>query len=439
MTTTTRPVQMILFWSVCWCADVFAAPPEAMELDRFGGLSSLRAASTGWFRVERIVDRWFFVTPDGSGFFSLGVTHAVDCIRLDERDQFRKKFGGDAGKLSEFILERFREWGYNSSGYGALDAMQSRIPYVAGIWTEGPRSFAAHANSPNTDIFDPAVRKRLRETVRRTAARHARNPFCLGYVFIDLPVWSPVPTSGASYVDFFRAQSPEAPGRRAYVSFLRARYATDSTALAQNYGAGPAELAAADFSRIAAKSNVVADDDEAFLNRTAESYYACVVEALRAVDPHHLILGDRLMAFPERTPDSILITAAKFVDVISFQPLGTGKPIGAYLNHVARITGKPVLLVDVNTMAMRPAKDMTDSTDYEQSSGQHTLSYYLDAASSTACIGIHRCTIRDYQPWNTQYHRRGLLRADDSPYTLLIDYTRRTNADVMNLVYGKGR
>ena len=55
----------------------------------------------------------------------------------------------------------------------------------------------------------------------------------------------------------------------------------------------------------------------------ADIYYTCVVGELRKADPHHLVLGDRLMALPEWTPDSILVTAAKHVDVISFQPMGT--------------------------------------------------------------------------------------------------------------------
>ncbi len=115
--------------------------------------------------------------------------------------------------------------------------------------------------------------------------------------------------------------------------------------------------------------------------------------------------------------------------------MGTLKPIGAYLDHVHRLTGKPVLLADVNTMVARPEKDSADTAAYERTAGEHTLAYYLDAAASRACVGIHRCTIRDYQPWNPQYHRRGLLKADDSPYSLLIDYTRRTNEQVFRLVY----
>jgi len=99
------------------------------------------------------------------------------------------------------------------------------------------------------------------------------------------------------------------------------------------------------------------------------------------------------------------------------------------------LTGKPVLLADVNTMTRRPARDEVDTADYERAAGEHNLAYYLDASASRYCIGLHRCTVRDYQPWNPQYHRRGLLKADDTPYSILVDYTRRTNARVYERVY----
>jgi hypothetical protein len=67
--------------------------------------------------------------------------------------------------------------------------------------------------------------------------------------------------------------------------------------------------------------------------------------------------------------------------------------------------------------------------------GGHTMDNSLDAAGSKYSIGIHGCTARDYQPWNTRYHRRGLLKADDTPYPILVDYTQRTNKRVHELVY----
>ncbi|MBK7930041.1 MAG: hypothetical protein IPJ98_21995 [Bryobacterales bacterium] len=111
----------------------------------------------------------------------------------------------------------------------------------------------------------------------------------------------------------------------------------------------------------------------------------------------------------------------------------------SYLDKVLALTGKPALLADVNTMTQRPVKDQADSSDYERSAGEHTMAYYLDAAGSKACIGIHRCTVRDYQPWNPRYHRRGLLKADDTPYAVLSEYTARTNRLVYERVYGRGQ
>ncbi len=392
-----------------FCALAVAATCQGQSAgtyDQYGGIKSLAGTKTGWFHIEEVEGRWYFVTPEGHAFFSLGATHAVECIRLDELNLFETRYRKSEEKLAEFFLARFKEWGYNSSGYGPMPAMESRIPYVATIWTEGPRSFSAGDRSRNSDIFNPAVQERLRGRIREAAAQHRENPYCLGYVFIDLPVWNVVPARGPSYVDFIRGQPADAPGKQAYEEFL-ARWQTGDKA------AG----------------------DEAFLNETADVYYRCIVTELRKCDPHHLIFGDRLMALAERTADSILVTASKYVDVISFQPMGTRTLLRDYIDHVFAITGKPVLLADVNTMTERPQKDQVDTTSYEQSAGEHTMEYYLDAAGSRYCIGLHRCTVRDYQPWNPQFHRRGLLKADDTPYPILVDYTKRTNQKVYEMVY----
>ncbi|MBN2450026.1 MAG: hypothetical protein JXR77_06535 [Lentisphaeria bacterium] len=401
-------------------------------------MTSLRTEATGWFRLTQFRGRWLFVTPEGHGFFSLGATHAVECMRQDERNLFGTRYGKSEEKLAEFFLARFREWGYNSAGYGSLPTMEKRLPYVATVWTEGPRSFSAGDRSKNADIFDPAVQERLRRRVREVAGHHAESPNCLGYVFIDLPVWSVVPRRGPSYVDFVRGLGPGAPGRKAYVEFLSQRYDGDIDRLAKAYGLDVASVPAlltVDLTAVTRRRAAVAGDDEAFLNRIADTYYACVVGELRARDPHHLVLGDRLMALPEWTPDSVLVTAAKYVDAVAFQPMGTRTMLRSYIDHAAGITGKPVLLADTNTMTVRPQEGQTDTAEYERSAGEHTLAYYLDAAASPACIGIHRCTVRDYRPWDPAFHRRGLLKADDTPYPILVEYTQRTNREVYRLVY----
>ena len=374
----------------------------AAELDRYGGNTALKGKATGWFQVGEIGGRWFFFTPEGHAFFSLGVTHTGETVRQDELGVFASRFQSSEDKMGVFFLGKLREWGFNSAGYGALEMMERQIPYVATIWTEGPRSKSAGPKSHNTDIFDPAVQERLRGKVRAAVKRHVGNRWCLGYVFMDLPIWSQKVRPGPTYVDYLRALPEDAPGRRA--------------------------LAA-----------LPTSDDETITCHIAETYYTVVCDELRKADPHHLIFGDRFMANPANdeihTPDAILKVAARFVDAFAFQPMGTQKPLQSYLDHVLALTAKPSLLTDVNTMTMRPEKDLADTTRYETEAGEHTRTYYLDAVSSPGCLGLHRCTLRDYFPWNPQFHRRGLLKADDAPYPILIDYTRRANAEVMERVY----
>ena len=35
----------------------------APQLDQYGGITAVRARATGFFRVERINERWWFITP----------------------------------------------------------------------------------------------------------------------------------------------------------------------------------------------------------------------------------------------------------------------------------------------------------------------------------------------------------------------------------------
>jgi len=100
---------------------------SALEHDKYGGIVSLAGTRSGWFHTQEIAGRWYFVTPEGHAFFSLGVTHAEECIQRDERDLFATEYGRREDRLAEFFLERFNDWGYNSSGYGPLPTMEKRI------------------------------------------------------------------------------------------------------------------------------------------------------------------------------------------------------------------------------------------------------------------------------------------------------------------------
>lgn len=47
----------------------------ASEYDQYGGYKGVSRRATGYFRVERIGGRWFFVTPEGHPYVALGANH----------------------------------------------------------------------------------------------------------------------------------------------------------------------------------------------------------------------------------------------------------------------------------------------------------------------------------------------------------------------------
>ncbi|RPJ38846.1 MAG: hypothetical protein EHM21_16305, partial [Chloroflexi bacterium] len=59
-----------------WKREGFEQPASPYQNSRYGGFLGARGEPTGFFRVEQIDGRWWFVDPDGYLFFSSG----VDCI-----------------------------------------------------------------------------------------------------------------------------------------------------------------------------------------------------------------------------------------------------------------------------------------------------------------------------------------------------------------------
>ena len=56
--------------------DRMLVPKAAIRECRYGGYASGRRKATGFFRVEKISDRWWFVDPEGCRFYSTGVNGA---------------------------------------------------------------------------------------------------------------------------------------------------------------------------------------------------------------------------------------------------------------------------------------------------------------------------------------------------------------------------
>jgi hypothetical protein len=202
-----------------WLADL-------PKRDRFGGfLGTGGFRATGFFRTEQRDRRWWLVTPDGNGFFSIG----MDVIALtgetyvdgrefmfrdlpppngelaahwSEEDNragmwrafnhgrafnfytanLQRKFGRDwRERWQEETVRRLVAWGFNTIGnWGEpkLWAMHS-MPYSVPLWLDGKLWWGG-----TPDPFDPRFAPAVDQMARNAAAQFGSDPWLVGY-FVD--------------------------------------------------------------------------------------------------------------------------------------------------------------------------------------------------------------------------------------------------------------
>jgi hypothetical protein len=109
-------VPILAFLTAAWLgAGAFAA--DLPKRDRFGGVKERVAEPSGYFRTQKVGDRWMLVTPEGNPFWMAGV------YVVDYRDggkaaasAFAARYGGDWDQFSTRAVRRLRAWGFNTLG-----------------------------------------------------------------------------------------------------------------------------------------------------------------------------------------------------------------------------------------------------------------------------------------------------------------------------------
>ena len=351
--------------------------PPPLALDRYGGLLDGPVfGATGFFRTERRDDRWWLVTPDGHGFFSLGIDVVGPDIGAtfvegrefmfaelpdlsdplathygyaDERGSLPKERGRhfDHGRSFDFYaanlqrkygldylplwrrtaVERLRAWGFNTIGNWSEPALLGRheLAYVVPIHIYGIEGNFARLGSgwaKMPDPFDPAFIAAVDADVAKAALVYRDDPYLIGYFVDNELAWGlgnaadPRLRYGLA-IEALRAGAAS-PAKRAFVAQLAEKY-RDADHLAAVWGIAVHawdELGEANttLSSTTLAEPAVIEDLQTFCALFAETYFRVVAEAIRRHDAHHLYLGSR---FQSRTPEAVA-ACAKYCDVVSF-------------------------------------------------------------------------------------------------------------------------
>ena len=113
------------------------------------------------------------------------------------------------------------------------------------------------------------------------------------YTFTAIPPWN------RAWVNWFRAQHADSPGKQQYVQFLKETYSYSIGDVNKAYGIDSTsftDLGQFNWKAANLEGEKTRIDDEEFLGWIAQALFSTAAEAIRKADPNHLILGQQFAA-----------------------------------------------------------------------------------------------------------------------------------------------
>ncbi len=332
---------------------------RTQKLDEFFGVIGGKNYGTSkYFRTEKINGKWFFITPKGNLFWSLG----VDCVGAnvssptknresyfkdifdkkyvytaywgmgeyaaahDEFNFYDKNFAvkyGACSKAKKASLARKRFTAWNMNTFGAWScyetAQKAKMPYAlilstaAGAVLDTKAELTGYWSKPR-DFYDKEFEKAVFAECKNNAAL-MKNRYCLGVFFDNELPWQ----SQELLLPMAVLRCPKTqPAKMAFAEFLKKKYAVISAlnrAWASSYKNWSDFLSERDFvPQTKASQADLSECESMFYDR----YFEVCKAAVKAQNPQVLYMGCRFAYDAKWVNDAVIMSAAKYCDVVSF-------------------------------------------------------------------------------------------------------------------------
>lgn len=337
---------------------------EKYALDIYGGWAGLQGQKTGYFHLEEINGRHWFVTPEGNVFFPVALSH----LYSGESDvACQNVYGGDKENWLTDAFAKAKAMGFNCALGSATSPernlngfvdvaraealfRENNFPYAVGvILLKHPWEFVEGENLP--DIFEPAYKQMIEARAAAVCPPAKDDPLVMGYyygfgAFNHSDYW----------VNQYLSLPPGSAGRSALVDVLIQRYDDDVRAFNRVYGTSLNQIAdlkqteVLSFDRAFARRNYPkvqktldvrqVADFEALLSHMAVTLFKIGHAAIRRWDTNHLIFGSFVKEFALSAES--YRAAAPYIDMVAPQHINRDVSV----HKLAEAAGLPILISD---------------------------------------------------------------------------------------------
>lgn len=399
------------------------------NVSKYGGYLDTKAKASGFFRVEKIDGKWWFIDPEGHYFFSAGSTgigpggsfarvegreyiyQSFPPAELTEADarigkasfynwNLYRRFGDDwYNKWMDMTFRRMDNWGLNTvanwSDENLGRSQQKAYVFTLRGWGFNPKTMGM------PDVYDPNYAAEVDAAAKKQCEPLKDDPFLLGYFVGNEPPW---------------------PGRE-----------MDLTEAILNGDDSPMK---------SALQTYLSDSDtpekrKTFVYDTYTKFITTVNAAIKKYDSNHLNLGLRFGGNP---PEDIIKASSSIgFDVFSLNIYGYST-YADRLEKIDRITGLPIIIGEFHfgVPGRGLAPGLAQTINQEERGAAYR--YYVEnAAAHPSLVGTHWFQWWD-QPstgrFDGENYNIGFVNVADIPYKELVDAARSTHQRIKDIHMG---
>lgn len=413
-------------------SDITDFTSTPVTLNKYGSNTAHHNAATGFFRIEKIDNRWYIIDPDGYFFIHKGVASVSPGTSVNQKAAVTSKWGTNDAWCT-YANNWLKDNGFNGAGAWSdvnrlmnqsepvvytviINPMSNYRDYhkriVGGYTNAGWQGYEYNI----IRVFDPLFETYM-DNACKALAQYKNDKYLLGY-FVD----NELPWVNDALDRFIKYLAVNDPCYIAVKNWLDQRKGKD-----------------------AGLSDITADDRNAFWDFYAGKYFRMAKSYITKYDPNHLFLGSRFnQAQEELSNPYIFETAGKSCDIISINHYREWEPVEARMSNWEIWAQKPFLITEFYTKGEDSGMANTTGAGWlvktQKDRGLFYENFVIKLLRSKGCVGWNWFRYQDNDPEDTttdasnKDSNKGLVNITYDPYVNLVSLCKLTNDNVYSFL-----
>ncbi len=356
--------------------------PVESELDAFGGNLNIKAKATGFFRTQKINDRWWVIDPLGHGY----IVKAMNSLRQGNSPNNKKVFDSLFGTTDQWIhstTNQLRNMGFNCAGsWSDIESITkmnqshtNKLPYTTQL-----------------NLLSEFVKRKKLDNVKKSYPtlvyifEEGFKEFCENKCASLIQIKSDSNLLG----HFSDNELPFQDDLIKQFSALAAEHHLAYTTL----------LDWANNNKVDIK-NPTKEQKNAFAGFVSTQYFKIVSESIKKYDPNHLYIGSRIHSSVKDNP-YVFKAMEPYVDIVSINYYGYWNIAPKHIANWASYTNKPFFITEFYTKAVDANMTNISGAGWLVKTQEDRGNYYQNICMTLLkmnnCVGWHWFKYQDNDP-----------------------------------------